>query len=110
MQEQTQTAQVHQPTDEPLIYISGRVCGLNYSDVYAKFKAKQLELEALKFNVINPCEIIPYDISQVDARKAAIRLLSTCDFICMLPDWEEGDFCRAEYALAIKLGMHSIEI
>jgi hypothetical protein len=110
MQEETLIEPVQQQSAEPLIYISGRVGGLNYSDVFAKFKAKQLELEKLKLNVINPCEIIAYEIPQDNARKAALRLLTTCDYICMLPDWEDGDFCRTEFAVAVKLGIQVLEI
>ena len=109
MEAEIHTVPVQQKLAEPLIYLSGRVCGLNYQNVVAKFRARQLELEAYGFNVINPCEAVPFEISQDTARRASIRLLSTCEYICMLPDWEQGDFCRTEFAIAVKLGITPME-
>lgn len=93
----------------PVVYIAGRVTGLPYDEVYAKFRAKQLELEADQFFVLNPCEHIAADCDWEEAMRTAIMLLVNADFICLLPDWSESEGAKLERSLALKLGIHSID-
>ena len=91
------------------VYIAGKVTGLPYTEVYAKFKAKQLELEADGYEVVNPCEITPADAEWQAAMRICIKALVQCDSICLLPDWYLSDGAKVERSLALTLGLTTIE-
>jgi len=94
----------------PVAYIAGKVTGLPYNEVYAKFKLKQMELEAEGYFVLNPCDFIapPGLDSWGDEMKIAIILLAVSGTIVMLPDWEDSPGARLEFELSQPLGLSVI--
>lgn len=93
----------------PVIYIAGKVSGLPYEEVKRKFKMKQLQLEALDFFVLNPVDIVADgDCSWTEAMRVSVMLLANADFICLLPDWKDSEGAKLEMALALKLGINTI--
>lgn len=100
---------LHLEENKLTIYLAGKVSGLPYPVVYAKFRAKQLELEALGHQVLNPCEIIPEDAPWREAMRTAIMLLCTSDYICLLPCWKTSKGARLERFLARILNIPNID-
>ena len=94
----------------PVIYIAGKVTGLPYKEVTAKFKIKQLELEAMDFFVLNPVDVInDEDCNWQEAMRVSVMLLANADYICLLPDWWDSDGAKLERELAMRLGISSFE-
>ena len=94
----------------PVVYIAGKVTGLPYKEVSAKFKMKQLELEAMDFFVLNPVDVInDADCSWQEAMRVSLMLLVNADYIYLLPDWWDSDGATLERELAMKLGIGTIE-
>lgn len=91
------------------VYIAGKVTGLPYQEVYAKFKVAQLELEHKGYQVINPCEITPSDADWNIAMRTCISALCNCQFIYLLPCWTESKGATIERSIAITLGISTIE-
>lgn len=94
--------------NEAIVYIAGKVTGLPYDEVYAKFRAAQLKLEAQGYNVYNPCEHIDKHEHWEQAMRKAIILLCKSDFIYLLPDWHLSDGAKVEWELALKLNIPPI--
>lgn len=93
-----------------IVYIAGKVTGLPYNEVYAKFKVKQLELESHGYEVVNPCEITPSDADWQSAMRICIAALVQCHSICLLPCWIDSEGAKVERSLAIKLGINTLEL
>jgi|GEM_PF-968636 len=91
--------------DVPLIYIAGKVSGLHYEDVVAKFAKRQVELEAKGFEVFNPCELVDESCNWQEAMKICLAHLPFADFIDMLPDWQSSKGATFERECALKMGI-----
>jgi hypothetical protein len=94
--------------NQPVVYIAGKVTDLPYDEVYAKFMAKQLELEAQNFIVLNPCMHIDKNEHWETAMRQALKLLLDADFICLLPDWADSKGAKLERDLALCLNIPTI--
>lgn len=92
------------------VYIAGKVTGLPYKQVYAKFKTMQTKLEAMGFEVVNPCEITAADSPWNGAMRTCIKALMECDCICLLPCWGFSKGATVERNLALTLGMPVLEL
>ncbi|MEO7212634.1 DUF4406 domain-containing protein [Mucilaginibacter sp.] len=95
--------------DKVMVYIAGKVTGLKYDEVYAKFKKKQIELEELGFFVLNPCDLVASDCKWQLAMKISVIALACARYVCLLPDWHDSDGATVERALAMKLGLGVIQ-
>lgn len=93
----------------PVVYLAGKVTGLTQQEVYTKFMAKQLELEAQGFLVLNPCNVIAHDSPWDRAMRVAIGMLCTADYICLLHDWHLSRGAKVERELALLLNIPSID-
>ena len=77
------------------VYIAGKINGdLKYRE---KFAEAQRELESAGFIVLNPA-ILPDGFTYGAYMRICMAMLNECDTVCFLPDWEESDGAKAEYA------------
>lgn len=88
-----------------IVYIAGKVTGLPYKEVYEKFEARQLELEAKGFIVINPCQFVGKNEDWSMAMKICLTLIQYADYISLLPDWIDSQGARMEWSMAIALNI-----
>jgi hypothetical protein len=91
--------------DAPLIYIAGKVSGLHYPDVAAKFRKRAEELSSKGYTVFNPCEFVDESCDWQEAMKICMAHLPYCDFIDLLPDWESSEGAKFERECALKMGI-----
>lgn len=91
--------------DTTVIYIAGKVSGLHYTDVEAKFAQRAEALRALGYGVVNPCEIVDESCTWEEAMKICMAHLPFCDYIDLLPDWQESKGATFERECALKMGI-----
>lgn len=88
-----------------IIYIAGKVSGLHYADVVAKFAKRAEELRALGYEVVNPCELVDESCTWEEALKICLAHLVYCNYIDMLPDWQSSKGATFERECALKMGI-----
>ncbi|MDR2910739.1 MAG: DUF4406 domain-containing protein [Bacteroidales bacterium] len=87
------------------IYISGKISGLPFTEVKAKFQEMQDFLETLNFEVTNPIKnglTQQHTWEQHIARD--VELLLPCNAIYMLNGWHNSVGASIEYDIAIRTG------
>lgn len=99
------------------LYIAGKVSGLPYAEVTAKFGMAQKTLEAKGYSVVNPLAVVS---KQHGISPKADRLLDTpwqwcmrwciaalmgCDGVVMLPCWADSRGAKLERYVAGSLGI-----
>lgn len=87
--------------DQP-IYISGKITGLEESEVIKKFEVAEKRLREIGFtNIINPVTIEHlHDKTWESYILKDIEVLFKCSSIYMLIDWYDSKGARIEYAIA----------
>lgn len=95
------------------VYISGKVSGLPFEEVYKKFEAAESELSNHwngKLTPVNPVKLVEQNDSYTweDYMEKDIALLLRCQAIYMLTDWEDSKGARCEHALAKELGLRIV--
>jgi hypothetical protein len=93
---------------KPVVYIAGKVTGLPTEEVKAKFETAKATLEAHNFHVINPCEFIKPNENWHTAMRMASTMLNMVNHIYLLPDWQDSEGARFEFAQAVKFGISCI--
>ena len=106
---------------KPRCYIAGPIAGV--PDFRERFAAAVPAVEALGYEVVNPCDIPPADhdgecppgydpgedasghTSSACYMRADLRALLDCDAIFMLPGWRESRGATVEHAVAVACGM-----
>lgn len=87
------------------LYIAGPMSGLPDLN-YPAFHAAAARLRALGFDVENPAENPePHCGSWLGYMRMAVRQLSHCDGVALLPGWKESKGARIEHQLATQLGL-----
>jgi hypothetical protein len=87
------------------IYISGKISGLPFSEVKAKFQAVQDFLEDLDFEVVNPMNNgLTKDDTWEQHMINDIVMLLPCEAIYMLDNWTDSVGASIEYDIAMRTG------
>lgn len=94
----------------PVCYLAGKVTGLDYGEVYAKFKIKEIEMERKGFYVLNPCSFINAQEDWAYAMRISVILLACASVADFQPDWIDSKGARLEHELCIPLEIQTIEI
>ena len=91
------------------IYLAGPMSGLPGLN-YAAFNEEAKRLRALSYAVENPAENPePHCRSWLGYMRMAVRQLSTCDAVFMLPGWRNSRGACIEHQLAVGLGLEIME-
>ena len=90
--------------DRPRIYVSGPMSGLPDFN-YPAFKEAAAALCRAGWDSVSPTETGQQEgWTWEDYMRAAIALQVTCDFVYMLPGWEQSRGATIEHALAHVFG------
>lgn len=83
------------------VYISGKITGLPYSEVQARFQSAEYLLEAIDLEPVNPLRngLLPEHTWEEHMVKD-IEMLFECDGILMLDNWESSDGAKIENYIA----------
>jgi hypothetical protein len=106
---------------KPRCYIAGPIAGV--PDFRERFAAAVPAVEALGYEVVNPCDIVPVDhegecppgydpgedasghTSSACFMRADLHALLDCDAIYMLPGWSRSRGATVEHAVAVACGI-----
>lgn len=94
----------------PVVYLAGKVTGVSYSEAFAKFKSKEIELSNKGFYVLNPFNHIEQDEEWPVAMRISVILLACSKSICLLDDWQDSHGATLEFNLSVPLEIDTIEI
>ena len=83
------------------VYLAGKVTGLYYKTAVKKFNYAKLFLLSEGFDeVVNPMELVPPDAGWADAMLILLPYLATCNYIAILPGYEDSNGAMTEYYFA----------
>jgi hypothetical protein len=87
------------------VYISGRITGLPYADVEAKFRQAERSLEQAGCEPVNPLKNgLTVENSWSEHMLKDIEMLLPCQAILMLDNWTESTGAGIEYDIAKRMG------
>lgn len=97
--------------EKPLrVYISGKITGKSPEQAKSDFKAAANYLHKLGHVPISPLNNgLPPESAWENHMRVDIRMLTNCDRIYLLPDWQESKGALIEAELAGYLGIGVIE-
>lgn len=87
------------------IYISGKITGLHKRDYRGKFKAAANRLRDQGHTVVDPSRLDVYDLTYAQYMAIDTTLLSFCDGIYMLDNWQDSNGAKLEKEYAESLGL-----
>lgn len=88
------------------IYIAGPMTGIEELN-FPLFNAESARLRALGWEVVNPAEVQPDQSAQwIDCMLADIPALMACDYLALLPGWENSKGARIEHCIALNHSMN----
>lgn len=87
------------------IYVSGKITGLQKRDYRGKFKAAANRLRMQGHTVVDPSRLDVYELTYAQYMAVDTTLLSFCDAIYMLENWETSNGARLEKEYAESLGL-----
>jgi hypothetical protein len=92
------------------IYISGPMTGIPEYN-FPAFHAAAERFRRAGWEVVNPAESFDgrTDLPRDAYMRKDVRLMVTCNAIAMLPMWRESQGARAEYLLALEIGMELLD-
>lgn len=87
------------------IYISGKISGLPYKEVEARFDDAEALLSEIGFEVVNPLKngLTPHE-EWIKHLCKDIEMLHSCDAIYMMDNWTTSTRASIEYDIAIRTG------
>lgn len=95
-------------TRGPRVYVAGPMTGLPELN-FPAFHAASNKLRQSGYEVINPAEInVDPALGWETCMRADIAQLVTCEYIALLPGWENSKGARLEKHIADNLGMRPI--
>lgn len=83
-----------------IIYISGKVTGLDYEQCYAKFLATERWLQYYGFEVINPMKRVPKGTNWTPAMLICREDVKKSDALFLISDWTDSDGAKVEKRIA----------
>jgi len=87
------------------IYISGKISGLPFDEVKAKFERAERKLARLGYEPVNPLNNgLTVDDSWAAHMVKDIETLFTCEGILLLEDWQQSKGARIEKNIAEEMG------
>jgi Domain of unknown function (DUF4406) len=95
---------------KPIVYIAGKVTGLEAAHVHAKFNKRKAELIEAGYIVINPCDYIKSTENWFVAMAICFVLLPYAKYISLLHDWQDSKGAMMEKELADKLGIELLTL
>lgn len=93
-----------------IVYIAGKVTGLDPAHVQAKFNQRKEELIAAGYIVINPCVYISADTDWKLAMAICFILLPNANYISLLHDWQDSKGAVMEKEFADKMGIEILTL
>jgi hypothetical protein len=91
------------------IYISGKITGLTFGEVQAKFKAAKKFVSEQGYEAVSPLENgLPFDYPWTQHLKMDIMMLMDCDAVYLLSDWCDSKGAMLEKNIVEALGMEMI--
>lgn len=92
-----------------VVYIAGKVTGLEPTAVAAKFNKRKKELIDAGYIVINPCDYISSDTDWGLAMAICFVLLPHANYISLLHDWQDSKGAIMEKEFADKMGIELLD-
>lgn len=87
------------------VYISGPMTGIEYKEVYFRFKTVQRQLEDAGYVAYNPCSVqLPAGSTHEQYMQWDLPQLMDSDIIYFLDGWEKSHGCRYEQQVALATG------
>lgn len=86
------------------IYISGKITGLKRKDYLRRFKKAENKLFKMGYIPINPAKVnnnLPINTSYDEYMQMSMCMLSFCDNIYMLKNWETSNGAKIEHEYAL---------
>lgn len=88
------------------IYISGPITGYDIDDRKAVFQAVKEQLLREGWAVFNPMDNgLPQSATREAHMRRDICMLTKCDAIYLMPDWEKANGCVNELFTAVQCGI-----
>lgn len=87
------------------VYISGKISGLDFEEVKAKFAEAEELLTAIGIEAVNPLKNgLPVDDAWIKHLCKDIEVLNDCDSIYMMDGWQDSVGACIEYDFAVRTG------
>lgn len=87
------------------VYISGKITGLHPREYRGKFKAAAFKLREQGHSVVDPSRLDVFELTYAQYMAIDTTILSFCDAIYMLDNWQDSNGAKLEKEYAESLGL-----